>query len=161
MINPATEDVIAVVAEGTAADVDKAVAAAREALAGWSATPPAERADYLQKTHEAIVARTDDLAALLSKDMGMPLAFAKIVQVGLPTFNFVHFAELARTFPFEGQEVGNSLIVREPVGVVGCITPWNFPLHQIVLKVGAALAAGCTVVLKPTEVAPLAAYALA
>jgi aldehyde dehydrogenase (NAD+) len=161
VINPATEDVIAVVAEGTAADVDKAVAAAREAFPSWSATPPAERADHLQRTHEAIVARTDELTALLSKDMGMPLAFSKVVQVGLPTFNFAHFAELARTFPFEGQEVGNSLIVREPVGVVGCITPWNFPLHQIVLKVGAALAAGCTVVLKPTEVAPLAAYALA
>jgi betaine-aldehyde dehydrogenase len=161
VINPATEQVIAKVAEGTAADVDKAVAAARKAFPAWSATPPAERADLLQKAHEAVVAKTDELAALLSKDMGMPLAFAKIVQVGLPTFNFAHFAELARTFEFEGKEVGNSLIVREPVGVVGCITPWNFPLHQIVLKVGAALAAGCTVVLKPTEVAPLAAYALA
>jgi betaine-aldehyde dehydrogenase len=141
--------------------VDKAVAAARTAFATWSQTPPAERADLLQRTHEAIVAKTDELAALLSKDMGMPLAWAKVVQVGLPTFNFAHFAELARTFDFDGREVGNSLIVREPVGVVGCITPWNFPLHQIVLKVGAALAAGCTVVLKPTEVAPLAAYALA
>jgi aldehyde dehydrogenase (NAD+) len=161
VINPATEQVIAVVAEGTAADVDKAVAAARAAFPAWSATPPAERADYLQKAHEAIVARTDELTALLSKDMGMPLGFAKVVQVGLPTFNFAHFAELTRTFDFEGQEVGNSLIVREPVGVVGCITPWNFPLHQIVLKVGAALGAGCTIVLKPTEVAPLAAYALA
>ena len=161
VFNPATEQVIAHVAEGTPADVDKAVAAARTAFPGWAATPPAERADYLQRTHEAVVARTDELTALLSKDMGMPLAFSKIVQVGLPTFNFAHFAELARTFDFEGKEVGNSLIVREPVGVVGCITPWNFPLHQIVLKVGAALAAGCTVVLKPTEVAPLAAYALA
>ncbi len=81
VIHPATEDVIAVVRDGTAADVDKAVGAAREALAGWSATPPAERADYLQRTHEAIVARTDELAALLSKDR-MPLAFAQVVEVG-------------------------------------------------------------------------------
>ena len=161
VVNPATEQVIAVVAEGTASDVDKAVAAARTALPAWSATPPAERADYLQKTAELLAERTDELALLLSQDMGMPLAFAKVVQVGLPTFNFGHFAELARTFEFEGREVGNSLIVREPVGVVGCITPWNFPLHQVALKVAAALAAGCTVVLKPTEVAPLGSWALA
>lgn len=161
VINPATEQVIAVVAEGTASDVDKAVAAARAALPAWSATSPSERADYLQRVSELLAERTDELALLLSQDMGMPVAFAKVVQVGLPTFNFGHFAELARTFPFEGQEVGNSLIVREPVGVVGCITPWNFPLHQVALKVAAALAAGCTVVLKPTEIAPLASWALA
>ena len=161
VINPATEQVIAVVAEGTASDVDKAVAAARAALPAWSATSPSERADYLQRVSELLAERTDELALLLSQDMGMPVAFAKVVQVGLPTFNFGHFAELARTFPFEGQEVGNSLIVREPIGVVGCITPWNFPLHQVALKVAAALAAGCTVVLKPTEIAPLASWALA
>ena len=161
VVNPATEQVIAIVAEGTATDVDKAVSAARAALPGWSATSPGERADYLQRTSELLAERTDELAALLSQDMGMPLAFAKVVQVGLPTFNFGHFAELARTFEFEGREVGNSLIVREPVGVVGCITPWNFPLHQVALKVAAALAAGCTVVLKPTEVAPLGSWALA
>ena len=161
VINPATEQVIAVVAEGTASDVDKAVAAARAALPAWSATSPSERADYLQRVSELLAERTDELALLLSQDMGMPVAFAKVVQVGLPTFNFGHYAELARTFPFEGQEVGNSLIVREPIGVVGCITPWNFPLHQVALKVAAALAAGCTVVLKPTEIAPLASWALA
>jgi betaine-aldehyde dehydrogenase len=161
VINPATEQVIAVVAEGTASDVDKAVAAARAALPAWSATSPSERADYLQRVSELLAERTDELALLLSQDMGMPVAFAKVVQVGLPTFNFGHYAELARTFPFEGQEVGNSLIVREPIGVVGCITPWNFPLHQVALKVAAALAAGCTVVLKPTEIAPLGSWALA
>jgi len=161
VINPATEKVIAVVAEGTAGDVDRAVKAARAALPAWSALPPAERADFLQKTADIMVARTDELAALISQDMGMPVPFAKAVQVGLPTFNFGHYAELARTFAFDGPEVGNSLVVREPVGVVGCITPWNFPLHQVALKVAAALAAGCTVVLKPTEVAPLGSWALA
>ena len=159
--NPATEQVIAVVAEGTATDVDKAVAAARAALPAWSATPPIERAGFLQRTADLLAERTDQLAELVSQDMGMPIAFAKVVQIGLPTFNFGHFAEIARTYDFDGQVVGNSLIVREPVGVVGCITPWNFPLHQVALKVAAALAAGCTVVLKPTEVAPLGSWALA
>ncbi len=161
VLNPATEQVIAVVAEGTASDVDRAVRAARAALPGWSALAAAERADYLQRTAETLAARTEELARLVSQDMGMPVELAKAVQIGLPTFNFGHFAELARTFAFEGPEVGNSLIVREPVGVVGCITPWNFPLHQVALKVAAALAAGCTVVLKPTEVAPLGSWALA
>lgn len=161
VLNPATEQVIAVVAEGTASDVDRAVQAARAALPAWSALPAGERADYLQRTSEILTARTDELARLVSQDMGMPVEFAKVIQIGLPTFNFAHFAELARSFAFEGQQIGNSLIVREPVGVVGCITPWNFPLHQVALKVAAALAAGCTVVLKPTEVAPLGAWALA
>jgi betaine-aldehyde dehydrogenase len=161
VLNPATEEVIAQVAAGTPADVDRAVAAARRALPAWSARPPGERADYLEKAHEALVARTDEIAALISRDMGMPLRDAASVQVGLPAFNLANFARLARSFTFDGPEVGNSLIVREPIGVVGCITPWNFPLHQIVLKVAAALAAGCTVVVKPTEVAPLAGHALA
>ena len=161
VLNPATEEVIAQVADGTPADVDRAVAAARSALPAWSARPPGERADYLQKASDALAARRDEIATLVSRDMGMPVSIAKPVQVGLPIFNLANFARLARTFAFDGPEVGNSLIVREPVGVVGCITPWNFPLHQIVLKVGGALAAGCTVVVKPTEVAPLAASALA
>ena len=161
VVNPATEKVIAQVAQGTAADVDRAVASAKAALPAWSALSPNERADHLQRVHEALTAQNDDLGQLISDDMGMPLAFAKMIQVGLPTFNFGHFAELARTFPFDGEVVGNSLIVREPVGVVGCITPWNYPLHQVALKVAAALAAGCTVVVKPSEVAPLSAYALA
>jgi aldehyde dehydrogenase (NAD+) len=161
VLNPATEEVIAQVAAGTSADVDRAVAAARRALPAWSARPPSERADYLEKAHEALVARTDEIAELISRDMGMPLRDAVSIQVGLPAFNLANFARLARSFTFDGPEVGNSLIVRESIGVVGCITPWNFPLHQMVLKVAAALAAGCTVVVKPTEVAPLAGHALA
>jgi betaine-aldehyde dehydrogenase len=161
VVNPATEEVIARVAAGSPADVDLAVAAAKDAFPSWSALAPKERADFLQAAAAALTARTDELGQLISEDMGMPLAFAKMIQVGLPSFNLGNFAELARTFAFDGEEVGNSLIVREPVGVVGCITPWNYPLHQVVLKVGAALAAGCTVVVKPSEVAPLSAYVLA
>ncbi|MDX6267580.1 MAG: aldehyde dehydrogenase, partial [Frankiales bacterium] len=161
VVNPATEEVIALVAAGSPADVDLAVAAAKDAFPSWSALAPKERADFLQAAAAALTARTDELGQLISEDMGMPLGFAKMIQVGLPSFNLGNFAELARTFAFDGEEVGNSLIVREPVGVVGCITPWNYPLHQVVLKVGAALAAGCTVVVKPSEVAPLSAYVLA
>ncbi|MCW2666519.1 MAG: aldehyde dehydrogenase [Frankiales bacterium] len=159
--NPATEEVIATVPDGTAGDVDRAVAAAKAALPGWSSCSPAERASWLRKAHEALNARAEEIAAVITQDMGMPVSLSGLVQVGLPTFNLAHFADLAESFNWDGEEVGNSLIVREPVGVVGCITPWNYPLHQIVLKVGAALAAGCTIVLKPTEVAPLSAYKLA
>jgi aldehyde dehydrogenase (NAD+) len=161
VLNPATEELIAQIADGTPVDVDRPGDAAPTARPAWSARPQQERADYLQRACEALVARTDEIAALVSQDMGMPLLAAKPIQVGLPTFNLANFAALARSFAFDGPEVGNSLIVREPIGVVGCITPWNFPLHQIVLKVGGALAAGCTVVVKPTEVAPLAGFALA
>jgi betaine-aldehyde dehydrogenase len=161
VVNPVTEEVIAQVAAGNAADVDKAVAAARAAFPAWSELAPKERADFLQAAADALAARSDEVGELISRDMGMPLVLAKMIQAGLPTFNMGHFAELARGFDVEGEELGNSLIVREPVGVVGCITPWNYPLHQVVLKVGAALAAGCTVVVKPSEVAPLSAYLLA
>jgi betaine-aldehyde dehydrogenase len=161
VLNPATEEVIAQVAEGTADDVDVAAVAARKAFPEWSALTGAERAEYLSKAASLIAERIDELAALVSQDMGMPLGFAKPVQIGMPLANLNAFAELARTYDFDAHEVGNSLIVREPAGVVGAITPWNFPLHQVVLKVGGALAAGCTVVLKPTEVAPLIMYALA
>jgi len=145
-----------VVAEGTADDVDRAAKPARAAFPASSALSGKERGEYLQKAAALIQERLDDFTALMSRDMGMPLGFAKPIQIGMPLANLAAFAELAATSDFDVHEVGNSLIVREPVGVVGAITPWNFPLHRVVLKVGGALAAGCTVVLEPTEVAPLA-----
>jgi betaine-aldehyde dehydrogenase len=154
VVNPATEEVIAVVADGTAEDVDRAAEAARAAFPAWSALSGEERGQYLRKAAGLVKERVDELAALVSSDMGMPVRLAKPVQIGMPLANLSAFAELAANYNFDAQEVGNSLIVREPIGVVGAITPWNFPLHQVVLKVGGALAAGCTVVLKPTEVAP-------
>lgn len=159
--SPVTEQVIAEVAEGAAADVDKAVAAARAAFPAWAALAPSERAAYLTRTSELLVERMEALAELGSRDIGAPLEAVKAVQLGLPIFNFGYYADLATSYDFEGTEIGNSLIVREPVGVVGCITPWNFPLHQVALKVAAAFAAGCTVVVKPTEVTPLLVVALA
>ena len=161
VINPATEETIDRVPAGTAADVDRAVAEARRALPGWEATPPAERAAHLRAILDALRARQADLATLIATDLGAPYQVALKVHVGTPIAVLTGILDILEAYDFDGRRCGNSLIVREPVGVVGAITPWNYPLHQVVAKVAPALAAGCTVVLKPSEVAPLAAYALA
>jgi len=158
--NAGNGEVMGRVPAGTATDVDAAVSAARAALEGWSQTPPAERAAFLDKISAGLKARSDELARVIAQEVGMPLKMASRIQVGLPVANFANYAKLVKDFSFENR-VGNSLVVREPVGVVGAITPWNYPLHQITLKVAPALAAGCTVVLKPSEVAPFNAFILA
>jgi aldehyde dehydrogenase (NAD+) len=161
VVNPATEQVIDQVPAGDPADVDAAVAAARKAFEGWAATPAADRAGFLDAAHGLLADRADDIAATIAADMGSPLPFARKVQVDLPLAVLASYVELLGYYDFGGERSGNSLVVREPAGVAGMITPWNYPLHQIVAKVAAALAAGCTAVLKPSEVAPLAAYELA
>jgi acyl-CoA reductase-like NAD-dependent aldehyde dehydrogenase len=158
--NPTTEEVFATIPSGTAADVDRAVAAAKAALPAWSATSAEERAKYIARLQEALTARMDEVARTIATEMGAPMKIASTVQAGLPIATLASCAQLLPTFPFE-EEIGNSLVVKEPLGVVGCITPWNYPLHQIAAKVAPALAAGCTVVLKPSEVAPLNAFILA
>ena len=160
VINPATEEVLGTVPEGTAADVDAAVAAARAAFDGWAGTPMAERGAALDRLHTALSARAADIAETVGLELGTPLKIAQMVQAGLPLTVLRGYADLAAQ-PVTEQTIGNSLVVREPVGVVGAITPWNYPLHQVVAKVAAALAAGCTVVLKPSELTPLTAYLLA
>lgn len=155
-----TEEVIGTVTAATSGDADAAVAAARAAFPEWSALPPAERADYLQRAAEGLQSRQSDIAVLVSREVGMPFAYSNVIQAGLPVLSFVSMAELALNFPFE-ERVNNSLVLREPIGVAVAITPWNYPLHQIAAKVAPALAAGCTVVLKPSEVAPLNAYIVA
>ncbi|MDQ6876086.1 MAG: aldehyde dehydrogenase family protein [Actinomycetota bacterium] len=160
VVDPTTEQVIATVPEGTPADVDRAVTAARQALGSWQATAPEKRARYLTAVQEALAARADEIARTIATEMGAPLKVATQVQTGLPLAVLGSYAKLAATYSFE-EEIGNSLVLRESVGVVGAITPWNYPLHQVVAKVAAALAAGCTVVLKPSEVAPLTAFLLA
>ena len=155
-----TEEVIASIPEGTAADVDAAVTAARAAFPAWSELPKEDRAAYLTKIGAALEARTDEIAEAITKELGMPIFLSKMVQVGLPKGNFAIAAQLLGSYEFE-EKVGNSLVIREAIGVVGCITPWNYPLHQIALKVAPALAAGNTVVLKPSEVAPINAFILA
>jgi betaine-aldehyde dehydrogenase len=158
--NAGTGEVMGRVPAGYAKDIDAAVSAARAALASWSETPAEKRAEYLEKISAGLKVRADELAKIIAQEVGMPLKLAGRIQAGLPIANFANYAKLLREFSFE-QRVGNSLVVREPVGVVGAITPWNYPLHQITLKVAPALAAGCTVVLKPSEIAPFNAFILA
>jgi len=153
-------EVFGTVAAGTAGDVDRAVAAARAAFVDWSTRPADERAKFCTAIADGMEARADELADVIARETGMPLWLSKRIQVALPIGSFRQAAELATTFGYE-HTVGNSLIVREPVGVVGAITPWNYPLHQIACKVAYAMAAGCTVVLKPSEVAPLDGVLLA
>ena len=156
-----TEEVIGRVPRGTADDVDRAVRAARAAFdGGWGLTPPAERARWLRTLADALEARVQDVATTISQEVGMPITMSTIVQAQLPVSVTRSFATLAESTPFE-EQVGNSLVVREPFGVAGLITPWNFPLHQIMAKVAPAIAAGCTMVLKPSELAPLNSYLLA
>ncbi|GIH71739.1 aldehyde dehydrogenase family protein [Sphaerimonospora thailandensis] len=161
VVNPTTEEVVDRVPAGSPGDVEAAVSAARAAFPWWSSAAPAERARFLSAAAGLLRERADDIAATIATDMGAPLALALKVQTLMPVGVLESYAELAGRYAFDAGRVGNSLIVREPVGVVGAITPWNYPLHQIICKVAPAIAAGCTVVLKPSEVAPLAAYALA
>ncbi len=160
VVNPATEEVLGTVPAGTPVDVDAAVAAARRAFPTWAATSPEERAKYLSALQEALAARQEEVARTISAEMGAPTRLAMTVQTGLPVTVLASYAALLPAYPFE-EQVGNSLVVREPVGVVAAITPWNYPLHQVVAKLAPALAAGCTFVLKPSEVAPLSAFLLA
>ena len=158
--NAGTGAVMGRVPAGTEKDIDAAVAAARGALQSWSETQPEKRAEFLEKISAALKARADELARTIAQEVGMPLKMASRIQAGLPIANFANYAKILKEYSFE-QKVGNSIVVREPVGVVGAITPWNYPLHQIALKVAPALAAGCTIVLKPSEVAPFNAFLLA
>ena len=160
VFSPTDGALLATVPQGNAADADKAVMAARRAFDAWSVTPAAERAAYLKKIQEGLKARADEIARTITLEMGMPYKMSQRVQVGSPTASFGMYSKMLADFPFE-EKVGNSKVVREPVGVVAAITPWNYPLHQVAAKVAAALAAGCTVVLKPSEIAPLNAFLLA
>jgi aldehyde dehydrogenase (NAD+) len=160
VVNPATEQIIATVVAGTAADVDVAVAAARAALPGWSRTSAAHRREVLHQLYQGLLKRADEIAATVTAEMGAPRQMSAAVQAGLPIGVAESYARLLDTYRFE-ERIGHSLVLKEPMGVVAAITPWNYPLHQVVAKVAAALAAGCTVVLKPSEVTPLSAYILA
>ncbi|MGB3735939.1 MAG: aldehyde dehydrogenase family protein [Ilumatobacter sp.] len=160
VINAGTEKVMGSIPNGSPSDVSKAVAAAKKAFESWSQTPVEERQKYLVRLNEALQARSAEIAEVIAGEVGMPITWSTMIQAGLPAGNMQTFATLLDTFEFE-EEIGNSLVVKEPVGVVGAITPWNYPLHQIICKVGGALAAGCTIVLKPSEIAPLNAFILA
>ncbi|GAA3242768.1 aldehyde dehydrogenase family protein [Pseudonocardia petroleophila] len=160
VVDPATGEVVAAVPAGTPADVDRAVTAAQAAFRDWSHVDVTERAAVVMRISEGLKARGAEIAAAVTSEMGSPIGFSTAVQAGLPVHTSAGVASLAASFPWS-EEIGNSLVVREPVGVVGAITPWNYPLHQVVAKVAPALLAGCTVVLKPSEIAPLSAQILA
>ncbi len=160
VIDSTTEQVIGRIPEGTPADVDRAVTAARAGFETWREVPVEQRVDACTAISAALAERADEIAALIAAEVGMPLQQARTIQAGLPAMDFGSMAQVANEIAWE-EQIGNSLVVREPVGVVGCITPWNYPLHQICAKVGPALTAGCSVVVKPSEVTPLTSFILA
>jgi len=160
VINSTTEEVMGSIPGCTAADADRAVLAARDAFEPWSQTSREERAGYLSAISAGLAERADEIAATISQELGMPLTLSRIIQAGLPIAQFAAMPSLMEEVRWE-EEIGNSRVLREPVGVLGAITPWNYPLNQIAAKVAPALAAGCTMVLKPSEVVPLNAFILA
>ena len=160
VMNPSTEEVVGSIPDGVASDVDAAVESARAAFPAWSALSLEDRLSFIEGLAGQLAARSEEVGELISTEMGMPQPLANIIQAGLPAGTTASVLETARSFAFE-EQMGNTLVTREPMGVVGCITPWNYPLHQIMAKVAPALAVGCTVVLKPSEVAPLNAFLLA
>ncbi|HKR90284.1 MAG TPA: aldehyde dehydrogenase family protein [Phenylobacterium sp.] len=158
--NPATEETCGRISLGSAADVDKAVAAARRAFATWSRTTPGERLEVLQAMHAEYKKRYADLAAAVTEEMGAPAALSSGAQVGMGLGHLASAIEILKSFQFEEQR-GDFLVRHEPIGVCGLITPWNWPLNQIAVKVFPALAVGCTMVLKPSEIAPFSAQIFA
>ncbi|MBK8407755.1 MAG: aldehyde dehydrogenase family protein [Sandaracinaceae bacterium] len=160
VVHAGTEECLASVPAGDARDADAAVRAARAAFEGWSTLPSSERAGFLRAIHAGLEARAEELARLLAAEVGMPLELSRAVQLGLPLESTRYYAALTAEYCGDVDADG-TLVVREPIGVVASITPWNYPLHQIMAKIAPALGAGCTVVVKPSEVAPLNAFVLA
>jgi aldehyde dehydrogenase (NAD+) len=160
VVNPTTAEVIGWVPRGTVEDVDRAVSAALRAFERWSQTSVQERADHLRKVAAELLEHVEELAQLAATDIGTPVGVGRYMHAQLPAKTFENMADNVEQLDLEHRE-GKLLVLREPVGVVGCITPWNFPLHQIAAKVAPALASGCTVVVKPSEVAPLSAWRFA
>ena len=160
VVNATTEEVMGSVPAGTASDVDTAVAAANAAAAPWRELSPNDRAAICTGIGARLQDRAEEIASLISQELGSPLQQALMIQAGLPAITFMSMEHLVEHLPWE-ETIGNSLVVREPVGTVGAITPWNYPLHQIAAKAAPAMTAGCTIVVKPSEVAPLSAFILA
>jgi len=164
VIDPSTEQVCALISLGGPADTDAAVAAARAAFETWSQTDRAERLGLLEALYARYKARSQEMAEAISLEMGAPIELARTAQWGAGAGHLKNFIRVLREYEFEsplGEHAPGNRILREPIGVCGLITPWNWPMNQIVLKVAAALAAGCTLVLKPSEIAPLSALLFA
>ncbi|MFK7920206.1 MAG: aldehyde dehydrogenase family protein [Ilumatobacter sp.] len=160
--NPATEAVFASVPSASTDDANAAIAAARGAFASWSALSIDERVDYVEKIAAGMAERAEEIASIVSEEQGMPMANARRVQAGLPISVMKSYVDIGREFAkAEPEQVGHSIVVEEPIGVCTFITPWNYPLHQIIGKVAPALVAGCTMILKPSSETPLNAFILA
>lgn len=160
VIDPSTEEVCATISLGDRADTDAAVAAAKRAFEGWAVTDPRARRALVQRILEIYLARAEDMAQAISLEMGAPIDMARSQQVGAGGFHITNFLKAFEGFEFNtplGDHAPDTRIIKEPVGVCGLITPWNWPMNQITLKVIPALLTGCTMVLKPSEVAPLSA----
>ncbi|MFP3515507.1 aldehyde dehydrogenase family protein [Pseudomonas sp. SIMBA_077] len=160
VINPATELPAGAVPLGDKRDVARAVAAARQAFGPWSRLPSSERAEFIRALADQLTARADEMAGVITAELGMPVQWCRAVQVDGPITGLEHAIKLAAHMD-EVHEVGNSWVIREPVGVCAFINPWNYPLHQLIGKLAPALAAGCTVVVKPSQETPLHAFLLA
>jgi aldehyde dehydrogenase (NAD+) len=158
--NPATEDKLYDIAVGSKADVDKAVAAARRAFETFSVTTREQRIELLSKIIEAYKARAKDIATAISDEMGAPMTLAERAQAAAGLGHLASTLDVLKNYEFE-EKIGNAVVVREPVGVIGMITPWNWPLNQIACKVAPAIAAGCTMILKPSEFTPTSALIFA
>jgi len=160
VIDATTEELLGTIPDGTPEDVDRAVAVAKAAFPAWAATSREERCALVAKIGEGLAARQEEIGALISHQVGTPIGISVRVQVGLALGVFANLKAAVEGVVWE-EEVGNSFVLREPIGVVGAITPWNYPLYQAALKTAHAMVAGCTVVLKPSEVAPLDSYLFA
>ncbi|WP_421091218.1 aldehyde dehydrogenase family protein [Pseudochrobactrum sp. MP213Fo] len=160
VINPATEQAFAQIAMGSAADVDKAVAAAKAAFVTFSATSKEERIALLNRILKVFMRRADEIGAAISQEMGAPLAMAKSDQTGSGIAHLMETIKAAESFDYDYMQ-GTTRIEHEPIGVVAMITPWNWPINQITAKVAPAIATGCTMVLKPSEIAPMSAILFA
>src|SRR5690554_1279095 len=160
VVNPATEQPFTQTSLGSADDVDTAVKAARKTFASWSQTSVAERLEILDRIVAGIKARAEELAQAVSSEMGAPIGFARSAQVGTAIGHFAAARKILADYPFE-EARGTTQVIKEPIGVCGLITPWNWPLNQVACKIAPALATGCTLVIKPSEIAPVSAMILA
>ena len=160
VINPANEEAFGVISLGTSADVDRAVAVAKKSFETFSQTTVPGRLSYLRKIIEVYKSKSDLMAETISQEMGAPIWLAKAAQAPIGMAHLVEMVKVLENYKFEKLN-GTTLLRKEPVGVCGLITPWNWPMNQIVCKVAPAIAAGCTMVLKPSELAPLSAYLFA
>ena len=160
VINPANEEPIATISLGSAADVDRAVAAAKRAFESYSELSVEQRLALLRRIIDGYKSRMEEMAAIISQEMGAPISLARKAQAPAGLAHLLEIVKVVENFKFEELN-GSTLMRKEPVGVCGLITPWNWPMNQVVAKLAPALAAGCTMVLKPSEFAPLSSYLLA